>query len=364
MKVIIDGLPYFLNKGDLGEYTRSLIDGIKPNFEDSITVIKDREIASYKNFTKEIALRELYINRVNNDFKAINEYINNSKGEIYHCTNNGFSYQREYKYNCKVVTTIHSLIPEEHEEFYNIKYLEKYYYSMQLWDRYSDLIIAPSTFVQEELTNKFGIDYRKIFVLPPRVQESYTKQSPYMSKVYIKSKYNFTGDFILYTGDLHKRKRLESFLEIFLRISQRLDNLYFVIMSNISKINYDYYMNLKGLIDAMGLTNRVIFINEFNKADKGHFYNIAKAVIDFSLYECLTMSLLEAKKCKANIICSDLEVYREILGDYPLYLDLELPFIDEIIEDFIESDRMQLSNTLEDYHEEINLIKAYEELLY
>lgn len=338
MKVVLDGLAYFLNKGDLGKYTRGLVTSLDIKDQDEISIIKDREIVDFGNFTSNLKLRDLYINRIHNDYKAINDFINNIGADVYHCTNNGFSLQMEYKYNCKVVATIHNVIPDSYEDNYNSKYLEKYFYSMQSWDKLTDKIICPSSYVKNQLSSKLSINKDKISVINPVIDKNYVSQNTYMSKVYLKSKFNFAGEFLFFTGDLHKRKRLEEFLEIFYRISSRLNKLNFVIMCNINKGNFDYYTQIKSLVEVMGLKEKVIFITTFNKSDKLHFYNVAKAVIDFSLYDGLTISLLEAKNCGANIICSDLESYRELLGDYPLYIDINLPFIDELLEDYITAE--------------------------
>lgn len=335
MRVAIDGLSYFLNKSDIGEYTRGLVDNITPLENDKIYLIRDREIA-YKNLIKnKLKLSNLYINRLNNDYKSTDDFINNSKIDIYHCTNNGFSLQSKKKYNCNIITTIHSFIPSEYENFYEKNYLKKYFNALQNWDRYSDFIVCPSEYIENEINFKLGISRDKIVVIPPKVSEVFSRTNNYISGVYIKSKYKFSGEFILYCGDIHKRKRLEEFLNIYSRITTKLKQLYFVILCNVDSINLKYYEELKILVEALRLENKVIFITSYNSIDKLHFYNTCKAIIDFSLYEGLNISLMEARAVGANIICSDIQTYREELNDYPLYLNMELPFIDEILEDYL-----------------------------
>ncbi len=362
MKALIDGLNYFINTGDVGEYTRGLLNNLKQKDDDSISIIKDKEIVNNQILSNGIKIKEIYINRVNMNYKSISDLINSTKCEIYHCTNNGFSLQSEYRYNCKVVVTVHNIIPEFYEDFYNTKYLEKYYYSMQLWDKMSDKIICPSTYIKDELISKFGINEEKIQIILPKVHKNFIKQSNYVSKVYLKSKFNFSGEFILYCGELHRRKRIEEFLEVFLSLSNRHNDLYFLILCNINNVNYDYYNELNILIKTMNLGDRAIFITSYTKNDKIHFYNTTKAVVDFSLYEGLNISLLEAKSCGANIVCSDIRTFRELLNDYPLYLDLQLPFFDEILEDYI-MDNNNFSGNLESHEDNNELYNLYKSLI-
>lgn len=335
MKVAIDGLSYFLNKGEVGEYTKGLINNIRPLENDKIYLIKDKEILNENTAQSKLKVTNLFINRINNEFRAIDDFINNSKIEIYHDTNNGFSLQKEYKYNCNIITTIHSFIPFQYENFYNEKYLRKYFSSLQIWDRCSDVILTPSSYIEDQLYLNLGISKDKIVTIPPKVNKIFTKTNNYVSRIYLKSKYNFSGDFILFSGDLHKRKNLEMFLDVFKKVSYGLPHIYFVILCNVDEINFKYYEELKMLVEGLALETRVLFITTYNQIDKLHFYNTCKVVIDFSLYEGLAISLLEAKAVGAKIICSDIQTFREVLQNYPLYLNLELPFIEEILEDYL-----------------------------
>lgn len=362
MKIAIDGLSYFLNKGDVGEYTRGLVNSITPMENDKIYLIKDKEILDRRVGANKLKLSNLYINRLNNDYKSIDDFINNSKIELYHCTNNGFSLAKEHKYNCSVVTTIHSFIPSGYEEFYEENYLKKYYDSLQNWDRYSDAIVCPSRYIEEEIHLNLGINLNKIVVIPPNINKIFTKTNKYMSSVYIKSKFNFSEEFILYCGDIHKRKRLNEVLEIYKRLSYKLPNLKFVILCNIDGTNFKHYKELKEVVEVLDLENKVMFITSYNLSDKVHFYNICKVVIDFSLYEGMCLSLLEAKAVGANIICNDIKTYRESLDDYPLYLNIDLPFIDEILEDYLRCDENYTSEDIY-YGEEKKIYNLYESVL-
>ena len=362
MRVVIDGLSYFLNDLELGQYTRRLINNLNPNKDDAISLIRDKEIITTRTPCNNIEVKQLYINRTNKNYRSVENIINNVNIDIYHCPNNGFSLPDNEKYNCKVVTTIHNIIPKEYERYYNSKYLRKYYNAMQGWDKFTDKIICPSTYLKEVLESKFLIDREKIKVILPVTDKVYTKQSKYLSKVYLKSKFNFEGDFILYSGELHKRKRLEDFLQIFMELSKNYKDLYFIMLAKISNGNYQYYKELSLLIAKMGLSRQVKIITSLNKYDKLNFYNATKYVVDFSVYEGFNISLLEARNCGTNIICSDIQTYKELLGDSPMYLDIDFPFINDILEEYLEIDERFIDNRNEDKNNN-ELYELYDSLL-
>lgn len=362
MRILIDGLSYFINEGELGEYTRYLVNGIKFNSEDSISIIRDKEITKRQESKNNITVKELYIDRIVMDYKPIDDLINNMGAEVYHCTNNGFSLDERFKYNCKVIATVHTIIPENYERFYNEKFLEKYYGSIQILDRLTDKIISPSTYIKEEIKSKLRIKDSKIQVILPKVTGKDILPTSYMSRVYIRSKFNFSKEFILYEGDLHPRKQLKEFLEVFKKLSERNSNLYFFIMTNVNRVNYNYYSELKKAIEKLFLRDRVIFMTNYNKMDRIHFYNTAKGIIDFSLFHGIGIHLLEGMKCGTNIICSDIPSFKEILGEYPLYLNLNLKFADRIMEDYLSE--KNFFNLQQKNHEESNeLYEVYKEVM-
>lgn len=343
MKVAIDGLPYYINVGDSTLYTRELINNIPYDKNLNIKLIKDGEISSNIVLKNNITLEELYINRRIEDYKVLVDFLNNSSIDIFHCFNNGFSLPNERSFDSKIIVSLNNFVDFQYEEYYRPKYIEKYYSSINRVIEQADLITCPNNYMVDRVCKTTGANREKVTTLPPLVNKIYTKVNTYMSKVYLKSKFNILEDFILYCGDLHRRKRLDEVIELFMKISYSMQDIKFIMLSNINSLNYEYYNELTMLIKNLGLESRIIIISDFTNLDKLHFYNMAKAVIDFSIVDFLNIPLLEAMACGSTIICSDLQMYREYLGSYPYYLELSLPLIDEIIVDIILSNNVNES---------------------
>lgn len=335
MSIAIDGLVYYLGHGEISNYIGGHIQSLCNNEENNIYLIKDREINSSPTIPDNIKVEELYINRSKDDFRSLTSFIKSKNIKLYHCTNNGFSLSSKEKGAKKILTSFNNFISLDNESYFNQRYAEKFYNSIQNAIEYSDLITTSSEALKKVILSSYNIEDEKVMTLSPVVNEIYTKTTSYMSSTYLKSKFNFVSDFILYTGDIHPRKRLDEFLEIFFKLSSSNNKLYFVILSNIDSINYSYYLELKSLINILNLEEKVIFISQYTELDKLHFYNKAKCLVDFSNFDYCNVTLYEARNCNTPIICSDISIHREILNDYPLYLDITLPYVDEIIESYI-----------------------------
>lgn len=362
MKVLIDGLSYFANEGELGEYTRNLINSIHPLSGDRMTLIKDKEIASLNPNESGLKEQVLTINRRALDYKIIGQYIKENEYGIYHCTNNGFSLMKNNPYECKVLATVHTVIPREYEMFYNPKFIVRNYYAMESLDKVTDKILCPSTFIKKYLQGAMTIDEKKIQVVVPRLHKKPHKIDKLVSKAHGKSKFNLSEDYLLYDGDLHRRKRLREFLQVFKEICKGQKTLKVVILSSITQGNYEEYISLKNYTEKLGLSEKVYFLMDLNKYHKIHLYNGAKAIFDFSAYEGFNLSLLQGKELGITTLCSDIESFREILGDYGFYVDINLPFAHRIIADYIEEQDFYLEELEESREIPKEIYGVYEEM--
>ncbi|MFA5421146.1 MAG: glycosyltransferase, partial [Patescibacteria group bacterium] len=72
-------------------------------------------------------------------------------------------------------------------------------------------------------------------------------------------------------------------------------------------------------IDKLGLSDNVFYLENVCDYDLVYYYNCAEAFIYPSLYEGFGMPILESIACGTPVICSDIEIFREIGKDLPLF---------------------------------------------
>jgi len=75
------------------------------------------------------------------------------------------------------------------------------------------------------------------------------------------------------------------------------------------------------LLESLEIGARVLFCGQVSDMELFHLYNQAYAFVFPSLEEGFGLPLLEAATAGCPILCSDIEVFREIAGDSALYFD-------------------------------------------
>ena len=121
-----------------------------------------------------------------------------------------------------------------------------------------------------------------------------------------------------------RRKRIELAIEAVALLAERLPRLRLAVTGPLgphSADNQAYWEELAGLRRALGVEERVIFLRELgdpHPADGemiAELYQLASAVLLTSESEGFGLPLLEAGLVRVPVVCSDLDVFREVAGD-------------------------------------------------
>ncbi|MGL4803484.1 MAG: glycosyltransferase [Cetobacterium sp.] len=316
MKVMLDGLLLFLNSGQVGNYSRSLVDNVLKYSDINLNISKDYEIDSnnYKNNSI-----ELLLNRKYNDFSNLSMYLKNHNYDLYHCLNNGFSIPKNYDFN--YVMTINNLLPIFCEELCPSSYVHNYFSKLPYGVLNSSFIVCPSFSTRENFLGNFSMDSDKIFINYGVVSKFYRKMDLYLSSVYVKSKFNIEGKLIVFSGDFHRRKNLDKSLILFSKLKTEDSQLKFLILSFEFK-DCAYLDELKNLCHKLNIHNDVFFISNISTMDKVNIFNSSLFFLDLSSYEDVNLDIVEAFSCSLPIICSDIDLYQEYFGDLAFYINI------------------------------------------
>lgn len=120
---------------------------------------------------------------------------------------------------------------------------------------------------------------------------------------------------LLYSGGFEKRKNIERLFAALVILKKEKDiKLFFTGNNRENRL-------LKDLIIRYGLKDNIILTGVIDRSEMQRLYETCKAVVSVSLCEGFGRSNLEAAIYHKPLLCSDIAVYRELVGDYPVYCD-------------------------------------------
>ena len=228
-------------------------------------------------------------NYINSQFTNI--YSRFQKPNIFHFTY--FSEKNFIKKKMPIVVTVYDLIHE--------KYPGSYKYNQNLKKEYlkiADHIICISHNTKKDLLKYYDIDEKKTSVIHLGVEEN-------KSNIIFKNENE--KPYILFVGERKKYKNFLKFISAF-SLSNYLKNNFQIICfggGNFTQKEIDFFKS------------KNIEINSIKQigGDDDHldfYYKNASLFIFPSLYEGFGLPILEAISKKCPIVCSDIEIFREI----------------------------------------------------
>ena len=162
-------------------------------------------------------------------------------------------------------------------------------------------IITVSTFTKQQLIDKCGIEQDKIFVSPNGIDDEYLAEIPDINK-----------DLdILYVATFEKRKNHKLLIKA-------LGDYNGEDIIRVCLIGKDLGTK-KEIISAAGLLKNNIEIDFIDHVDSEEqlidYYNRSTLFVCPSIYEGFGMPVIEALSRGCHVLCSNIEVFREIRGE-------------------------------------------------
>lgn len=184
-------------------------------------------------------------------------------------------------------------------------------YYQSFFNKYCDLIIAPSEFIKTEIEKlktdvrievvSNGIDLEKIKNI--KVNEEF------LEKYHLKDIIN--KSIILYVGRLSKEKNVESLLEAFPLVLKQKEAVLILVGQGELKKKMLKEVKTKSLLDKI----RFISLEEPASDDVYRFYKIATVFVMPSPIEAQSLSTMEAMACALPIVASKKGALKELVKD-------------------------------------------------
>jgi len=134
----------------------------------------------------------------------------------------------------------------------------------------------------------------------------------------IKNKYSIPGKYILTMGTIEPRKNLKELIKAYNKLDDGIKDEYSLVLSGGKGW---YYEEIFGIVNDMGLQERVLFTGYVDEDDVSSIYSGASLFVFPSIYEGFGLPILEAFNCGVPVLCSSSSSIPEVGGDAVMYCD-------------------------------------------
>ena len=305
MKLLIDARNLGSKPSGIGMYAYNWIKVLeKKEYIDVhviVDVIESNQIKEMQNDEKvKVHCMGTYSNKSAAVFKYIRyvqKVIHEEKPDIFWEINNLSPLKIKNSYG-KYIVTIHDMFPITMPECFGKIYPFYFKYGMRKTINSVDGIIYNSKCTQNETEKYFPKAKEKknfiSYIIIPRIPEKNVEQK----------------DYFLYMGNLEKRKGTDILLDAFELYVKQGGTRELVIAGKVRETDID--SRLKELESILPTLNYLGYVDDETRT---RLYRECGCFVFPSRAEGFGMPIIEAMQCGKPVIASDLEIFKELVGD-------------------------------------------------
>jgi len=184
----------------------------------------------------------------------------------------------------------------------------------------ADIVLVESKTTTDDLKKDFNdVNFEKIKVIYLGRSEDFKALDHQKAFINICKKFNIFKKYILCVGTVEPRKNIETLIKAYSLLGDNIKKEYQVLI--VGKIGWGNSRLFKLYKQSRLDENHVKFLGYVLKEDLINLYCGASLFVFPSLYEGFGLPLLEAMTCGVPIVCSDIEVFREIADKGALFVN-------------------------------------------
>jgi alpha-1,3-rhamnosyl/mannosyltransferase len=182
-------------------------------------------------------------------------------------------------------------------------------------------IVVPTEVVRQEILQRFGVDERRVIAIPRGVDhQQFCPADSGARPPEVLRRLDIRGPYMLYVGAIEPRRNLEVVLRAMGRLrAGGVAEVTFVVAGSVR--SNAYARALADLAASLGLTGSVVQTGYVDDADLVGLLRHARLVVAPSWGEGFNMPPLEAMACGTPVVCSDIDVHRELLAGSACFFD-------------------------------------------
>lgn len=243
-------------------------------------------------------------------------WLTRERVDVFHLPQNGFRIP-ELK-SCKIIVTIHDLIPYFLPEMVRSSFLKRFIHEMPYIVERADRIITVSATSKNDIIKIFTIDPAKITVIPSAPSIAYRPLPKDETRQKLRNQYGIKKPYILYVGGLNPRKNIAELIYAYSKVYRDLPCSQRLLIFGPNGQHLD---RLQLLAKSLSLEEAVVFPGFVPSEDLPLFYNGADLFVYPSLYEGFGLPPIEAMACGTPVITSNVSSLPEVVGDAAIQIN-------------------------------------------
>lgn len=320
MKIWIDAKNPALHSGGISAWLRDLLEGLEPELLNEIILVSPRikGLAIYPDLKvsrlelpwiswlpKKVA-QVIYENLVFRFFATLN------KPDIIFSPYYDFAIPR----GIPTYITIHDLCFLDLPELYPRMQRRYYVHMLKQGIARSQGVLTVSNSTKDQLVGRLGVPSTSIHVVTNRVNTSFVDFVPTPSDIEVfTTKSGGESIKILYTSGFENRKNLANLLKGF-RILLNENKNYSLLITGKDKARW-----LELIAGEEFIMKRIVFLGHLTQSELKTSYIASDVVVYPSLCEGFGRACIEAMSVGTPLACSNLDVFHEVGGEYPIFFD-------------------------------------------
>lgn len=307
-KILVDARSMASNPSGIGMYLYNFLKELVnyKNFKLILItdVIESNEIKYFKKLNIDIVS---YGTRVSNNFKVfsyfkfIKKQISKLNPDIFWEPN--FIIPINLNFNGKTIITIHDIFPITHKPYYNFKYIIYFNFFLRKTLKQVDHILYDSKTTKHCVEN-WNSKTKKI-------KNSVTYVIINRDNVEVK---NIDKNYFIYIGNIEKRKGIDLLIDSYNMYREK---------GGINKLYIIGKLKDKKLKKKIENSKNIKYYGYINKNKKNKLLSESSCFIFPSKAEGFGMPVIEAMHYNKPIIASNLEIFKELVGNCINYFELD-----------------------------------------
>jgi len=331
MKIAIDCRFWGPQSTGLGRYTQNLVENIlKNDRENEYFLIFKKDDQTNLPVQKSTNKTVVLVDAPHYSFKEqveIRRILKKIKPDIVHFPHFNVPLFLPYPF----IVTIHDLIKHhfkgrETTTRKPLLYRFKYFGYKVVFKRIikkASAIIVPSEFVKREIKSFYKTNFEKIKVVYEGVEqdrwERYLNNFTSAEKRLKLQRYKIEQPYIVYAGNVYPHKNIERLVLAlkFLNKKRLKKKLSLVIVCGRDV----FWRRIKKVVQKHKMEKEIQLVGYLSDSELALIYSCAQAFISASLMEGFGLPGLEAMSVDCPVICSEIDTFKEIYGQAPLYFN-------------------------------------------